>query len=210
MKDLSFETITVGTLATNCYIIINRLTRDSIIIDPGSEAEKITQLIDVINCNVKAIFITHGHVDHIGALKALKEKYGAPVYVHADDAQFLENTTINGADYIGVKLDAVNPDHLMTDGQIIEAGSLKLKIIHTPGHTPGGICIAIENLLFTGDTLFCGSVGRWDFPLGSELTLRSSLKKFLTMPENTVILPGHGNKCTIGGELDHNPYLINI
>ena len=197
----------VGSLDVNCYFIADASSRKAAIIDPGASPENIEAIIEREKLIPVAIINTHGHYDHIGADAALKKKFGIPLLIHRADAPFLTDSSLNGSCYMGVDITGVSADRLLDNGDTINVGALEFTVIHTPGHTPGGICLWTEDLLFTGDTLFCGSVGRCDLAGGDEDILNASLKILKTLPETLRILPGHGPECTLSKELRHNPYL---
>ncbi len=202
------ETIPLGIYATNCYIFGDSLSKEVVIIDPADEANKIINIIEKNNYIVKYIIITHGHFDHILALKDIKQKYNAPVAIHKDDAEYLSNNNANlSVDVPNVKIESVTADIILNDGDVINLGKYKLEIIHTPGHTNGGICIKADDVLFSGDTLFLNSIGRTDLPTGSFDKLEASIKKLYTLGDNIKVYPGHGPSTTIGQEKRTNPYV---
>jgi hydroxyacylglutathione hydrolase len=184
----------VGWLSTNCYVVGCEETKEAAVIDPGLESEAEAELIlDYIKQNgfrIKYIINTHGHPDHISGNAAMKEATGAPILIHekADDR--------------------VEADRKLRDGDVISVGNFKLTVLHTPGHTPCGICLLGDNVVFTGDSLFAGSIGRTDFPGGSFQQLIKSIKtKLLPLPDNFKVYPGHESSSTIGDEKIYNPFL---
>ncbi|ERT56902.1 MBL fold metallo-hydrolase [Peptoniphilus sp. BV3C26] len=203
MKVIQME---LGNFATNTYIIYDE-NLDAVIIDPAAEAKKIISTIEKNNLKPKFVLLTHGHPDHVGALYELKEKYNLKVYINEKDQEMLETNSTYFGPMLGLDIKDVKGDSYLKDGQELSLGNLKFKIIETPGHTKGGVCILIENILFSGDTLFLGSMGRTDFPGGNEEEIFSSLKKLMELPDETVVLPGHGPKTTIGYERKYNPYV---
>ncbi|MFA5858317.1 MAG: MBL fold metallo-hydrolase [Elusimicrobiota bacterium] len=187
-------TLKVGSLATNCYILSDDSTRKCVIIDPGDESKRIIKKLKELGLVVEYIINTHGHPDHIFGDNDVKEFTSAKILAHKNDATMLE--------LIDIKI-----DRFLEEDDVVETGKIKLKVIHTPGHTPGGICLLYDDILFTGDTLFCGTVGRTDLPGGSEEQIISSVKnKLMILPGKVKILPGHEDACTIEGEKLHNPY----
>lgn len=183
------EKIVVGPLQTNCYIVGSQNSTDAIVIDPGAEPEKIESCLKRFSLKAKCIVNTHAHPDHIDADVAL----GAPVYIHRLDVDLLKT-------YVSLK--QVN---LLENGQKLSVGKISLEIIHTPGHTPGGVCLCADKFCFTGDTLFAQGVGRTDLPGGSEQDLIQSIqKKLFVLPDRLVIYPGHGPSSTIGQEKRDN------
>lgn len=205
-----FEHLIVGPLQCNCYVLGDDRTRDAIVIDPGDEAERILDVIESHRLTVRAIVQTHAHFDHVGATGPLHDATGAPVSLHQGD-QFLYDHLPMQAQLFGLPApQAAAVSHWLTDGEEIKAGPLSAHILHTPGHTPGSICVTMDQrrLLFSGDTLFCGSVGRTDLWGGSFEQLMTSIQqKLLTLPDETVVYPGHGPKTTISRERRTNPFL---
>ncbi|WP_333870564.1 MBL fold metallo-hydrolase [Desulforamulus putei] len=202
------ETLPVGNLEANCYIIGCEETGQAAVVDPGDEAGRILDRLAKGGLKVAAVVLTHGHADHIGAVGELKKATGAPVMIHAQDGEMLTNPARNLSAWLGEQLSFKPADRLLEDGDTIQVGTVTLEVIHTPGHTPGGICLRAGKDLFTGDTLFARSIGRSDFPGGSHTTLIKSIKsKLLALPEDTKIYPGHGPTSTIGEEKRHNPFL---
>ncbi len=205
MKIIRLE---VGNLGANCYIVYCKKTLEGAVIDPGGNAQDIINIIDRENIKIVSIINTHGHADHIGDNDKLKAHTGAPVLIHEDDANMLTSSQGNLSMYIGNNLICKAADHLLTDGEIIHVGEIELQVIHTPGHTRGGICLKVNDVVFSGDTLFEQSVGRSDFPGGSHSQLVKSIReKLLILPDSTKILPGHGAGTTIGNERYNNPFI---
>jgi len=203
--------LTVGTMAVCCYVLGCEETRECAVIDPGGDEERIFSLCGSEGLKIVAIICTHGHPDHVCGNRALKKMSGAPIIMHEADAAFFARPEIE--DYFSMLGLAASPppDRTVRDGEEIAVGRLKLKVIHTPGHTPGGICLYAAPHLFTGDTLFAGGVGRTDFPGGSTRELMASIKeKILRLPPETVVWPGHGYggvSSSLGEEAANNPYL---
>jgi len=197
------ETFTVGSLSTNCYIVSSQETKDAIVIDPGldfsSEAKQVFDYIARGVLNVKLIVNTHGHPDHISGDAIFQKEYNVPICIHRFDAASLEG------------LENVNCPAaiLLEDGSLIKFGNESLKVMHTPGHTPGSICLLGERLVFTGDTLFAGGIGRTDFPGGSDRDMRLSLQKLMRLPDYFLIYPGHGPSSMMGEEKRVNPFLTS-
>ena len=199
MGQIEVRCIRVGMLQTNCYVVYDSEIKKALIVDPGDDADYIAECLGKIGVEPAALMLTHGHSDHFRALTELKEKYNVAVYVPADDAYRLK--------YQGGFVEAsyiIRPDDVMVrDGDRLEIAGMKIEVIHTPGHTEGGTCYYFpENgILLSGDTLFCRSWGRTDFPGGDEATLfRSIREKLLPLPEETLVLPGHEGATTIGSE----------
>lgn len=203
-----FEGFSVGPMDSNCYIIGCEETREAAVVDTGAEGGRILRRLEELQLNCKYIILTHGHMDHIGALGQVQEGTGAQVLIHAGDADMLTSPSRNLSVFMGGNLKYKAADRLLKDGDTVEVGKVQVKVIHTPGHTPGGISLAAGDKLITGDTLFAGSVGRSDFPGGNHNQLIESIKtKLLVFPENTGVYPGHGPASTVGEEAAHNPFL---
>jgi len=198
---------TVGPMEANCYILYNPDKKEGLIIDPGAEGSRLIKFIKQEKICIKYIINTHGHPDHIGANRKVKEYTNAPILIHQYDAPML--TRSGSVLSLIFPLESSSPaaDTFVKDGDLIECAGMKLKVLHTPGHTPGGISLLLDDSIFTGDTLFSGSVGRFDLPGGSEEVLLNSIKKILSLDENLIIYPGHGPSSTVGEELRSNPFI---
>lgn len=197
----------VGMLGTNSYIIGCRQTREGAVIDPGDEGVRILDELTALKLKCKYIILTHGHGDHTGALLEVYKATGAKVLIHKNDAEKLNQPSRFSLILTGSS-EVKKADICLQDGDQIKVGQLTLQVIHTPGHTPGCICLGVRDVLFTGDTLFHGSVGRSDLPGGSHTQLIDSIKtKLLVWPDSTRVYPGHGPASTIGNEKKINPFL---
>jgi hydroxyacylglutathione hydrolase len=198
------QAFTVGVLATNCYIVNSQETGNAVIIDPGfdstAEATQIFRYVEEEKLTIKFVLNTHGHWDHIGGNEVLRMKYGVPVCIHELDAH--EIAGLNGK--------TVAQTVMLREGDLVEFKDAKLRVIHTPGHTPGSICLIGEKLIFTGDTLFAGGIGRTDFLGGSSRDMKLSLEKLLRLPESLIVHPGHGPETTIAEEKQDNPFLVRL
>ncbi len=199
--------LVVGPLASNCYIVGSASTKEGMIIDPADEAEEILQSIKELGLKISLIVLTHGHPDHVGALKEIKEATGAEVAIHTDDAESLQQQSLGFL--FGLSYPAPPPpDRLLKDEDSIDIGDLHFGVLHTPGHTPGGICLLGHGVLFSGDTLFNYGIGRYDLPGGDYNQLMDSLRtKLMGLPDDTTVYPGHGPDTTIGTERRGNPFL---
>lgn len=189
--------------ATNCYIVADKKSKEAFIIDPGAEAEKIIEMVNILKVNVKYIILTHCHGDHTGALTEIKEKLGGKILIHREDAEGLYNEDINLSYYIGMDNPELEADSRLDDKDKIHLGDVEFEIIHTPGHTKGGICIYCREykMIFTGDTLFRGTWGRTDLPTGEfEDIIHSITNKIMILPEDTIVYPGHGKSTIIREE----------
>ncbi|MDH5202658.1 MAG: MBL fold metallo-hydrolase [Nitrospirota bacterium] len=199
--------LVVGPLESNCYIIADEITKETLVIDPGDEPDRILELINENGFKVKYIFCTHAHLDHIGAVIDIKEATGAKIVIHQDEQVIYKGAREQAATW-GYELDPLpEPDIFISDENIVEIGNLKLEVFHTPGHSPGGSCLYGEGILITGDTLFAGSVGRTDFYGGDIEKLKKSFKRLMSLPDKVKILPGHGPESTIGKEKESNFFL---
>src|SRR5680860_191258 len=199
----------MGAMGANCYLYACAESKKAVIIDPGADGEKIYRWILEKGLKVDYILLTHGHVDNIGGVDELRDLLGnVLVGIHADDAGMLTDGKKNLSSYFGPGLVLQSADFLLQDGQEITIGREKLKVLTTPGHSPGGVCFLGNEGLFSGDTLFAGSIGRTDFPGGSlEQLLQGVKDKLLTLPEDTRVFPGHGEETNIGEEKRNNPFL---
>jgi glyoxylase-like metal-dependent hydrolase (beta-lactamase superfamily II) len=201
------QKIVAGPLEENCYIIGDDTTKQAIVIDPGDEPDRILDFIRENSLTVKSILCTHAHFDHIGAVGDVKKATGANVLIHPDDST-LYNQAKDQAAIWGFDVDDTpNPDGSLNEGDIIRVGELSFQVLHTPGHSPGGICLYGEGILITGDTLFHGSVGRTDFHGGSVEQLRKSFRRLLELPEDTTVYSGHGPETTIRREKKENAFI---
>jgi len=198
----------LGPLATNCYIVGTESSQEGVIIDPADEAKVILKSVRDLALDIKFILLTHGHFDHIGALKEVKEAIGAEVAMHKDDAAHLQEYSLAGEQF-GLSYPVPPaPDRLLQDGDSIDVGDLHFSVLHTPGHTPGGICILADGVVVSGDTLFNYGIGRYDLPGSSYSQLMDSIHtRLLTLPDDTIVCPGHGPSTTIGTERQGNPFL---
>lgn len=196
----------LGVMGTNCYLVFDD-QKQGVLIDPGANATFILNAIQEQGVTLHYILLTHGHFDHVGALEEVRRATGAPVAIHQDDAYRLPQVDKEGARF-GVYTAPQQPaDLLLKDEQTLEAGDLQLRILHTPGHTEGGITILCGQAMFTGDTLFCDGVGRTDLPGGDELELHNSLVRIASFSDNYAVYPGHGDVTNLDREKEANPYL---
>lgn len=206
---MKIEHYVVGVVGTNCYFTVNEDTKECLIIDPGHNANMLAGKIADGGYTPVAVLLTHGHFDHIMGVEGLRTQFGIPVYVHEDDAKMLERPELNAGAMIGASV-SVKADQTVKDGDVLNLAGMEIHVLHTPGHTPGGVCYYFpkEEVVFTGDTLFCGSVGRTDLPGGSMSALiRSVREKVLKLPDLTVVYTGHGEPTKIGDEKRCNPFI---
>ena len=209
MAPLKVEQYVVGPVQTNCYFAINDDTKEVLVIDPGASADQLAKKICQEKLTPIAILLTHGHFDHIMAADEVRDKYNVKVYASAEEKNTLSTPHINLGEAYGMNL-SVKADVWHNDGDILKLAGFDIKAIHTPGHTEGGTCYYIGSIgvLFSGDTLFCESVGRTDFPGGSMSDIVHSIKdKLMVLPDDTKVYTGHGEGTSIGYERVHNPYI---
>ena len=196
-----------GVYAANCYIIHTE-DGDGLVVDPAGDVDEIVKYLEESNVKVGAIVLTHGHGDHIGGVVELKELLDVPVMVHSDDEDMVKNSALNLSTSMPMGEVNFKPDILLNDGDDIPLGDRSVKVIHTPGHTKGGICLLVDGILITGDTLFQGSIGRTDLYGGDfDILMKSIVEKLMILPDDTVVYPGHGGPSTIGVERRNNPFI---
>jgi len=184
--------LVVGPFASNCYIVGSEPTKEGLIIDPGDDDADILKSVKELGLKISLIVLTHGHMDHVSALKKVKEATGADVAIHTDDSELLP----------------FSPDRLLKGGDVIDIDDMHFLVIHTPGHSPGSICLLGHGAVFSGDTLFNYGIGRYDLAGGSYHQIMNSLHtKLMILPDDTIVYPGHGPKTTIGTERQANPFL---
>ncbi len=204
------EQFAVGPLETNCYHVICDSSNQSVLIDPGGVSDTLIRAVQ--ERDLKALLLTPVHFDHLGGARQIAELTGAPIMIHTLEASYLSDSQANGSALFGTKLPPMKPDRLLSAGDSITFGECSLKILHTPGHTPGGVSFITvdDQAAFVGDVLFRLSVGRWDLPGGDYRTLLHTLRTvFIHMPDATVVYPGHGESTTIGFEKKHNQFMMD-
>lgn len=207
-RNMQLARLVVGPLQVNCYIVFDEKTREAIVIDPGDDAREILQIVNEQGLKVRYIVNTHAHFDHVGANKALKEATGAELLIHEGDSALLGATTSQARMFGMTANSSPKADRYVKHGDVITAGDASLTVLHTPGHSAGGISLVGDGVVFTGDALFAGSIGRTDLMGGDLMTLITAIKEHLmTLPDDTLVLSGHGPQSTIGEERAENPFL---
>jgi len=206
---LIVERVTVGPLDTNSYIVLDSESREGILIDAGGESSKILSVVRKHGVKITGIYLTHGHFDHVLAVRDLIEELNCKFYVHKQDLEILSQTPLEAKRLLGITIPPPPQPHgWIKEGDVIRVGNLKLRVIHTPGHTPGSVCYVAEGCVFTGDTLFAGSIGRTDLSGGDpEKLISSILNKLFSLPDDYVVYPGHGPSTMIRVEKAMNPFV---
>ena len=201
--------IVVGAFQENCWVIGNRRTGEAICVDPGDEAGEILAMARDMGVTIKYIANSHAHIDHILGVREVQEQTGAKFLLHAGDLDLARNTANSARNWMQVEVpQPPDPDAFLADGDDIDIDGLKLRVLHTPGHTPGSVCFYANGVLFAGDTLFAGSIGRTDLPGGDyDQEMASIVERLLMLPDDTIVLPGHMDQTTIGHERQRNPYV---
>ena len=205
VNDFILNRFTVGPMAVNCYALADTVTKDACLIDPGADPARIKNFLTRNSLNLKFIINTHGHGDHIAA----NGSFNSPVYIHALDKDFLRDPKKNLSNTFLFSIISPEASRLLEDKERLALGGLELEVIHTPGHTPGSVSIKMDGIIFTGDALFQGGIGRTDLGFGDEgLLLKSIRERLLVFDDETIIYPGHGEPSTIGEERKSNPFLV--
>ena len=205
---VQYKALVLGELMTNCYIVYDDVTKDAMLIDPAWDYDRIDRELTKLGVTLRFVFLTHGHADHIGALQEVLNYKDVPVYIGRGDVELISNSRNNLSAFLGRNISITSPEHILYDGEEITLGTLHFTVLETPGHTPGGVCLYGEGLVFSGDTLFQYSVGRTDFYGGDSHQIIESIEtKLMPLPDDTVVLPGHGPATEIGLERRNNPFL---
>ena len=204
---MNVQTLTVGAFQENCYLVVDDRSNRAVIVDPGSEGERLVEAIERSGATLEAIWITHAHVDHVGAIASVKRKWDVPIYLHPLDRRLYEAAG-RQAEVYGVPFEEPpTPDHEFADGQQIKVGDAEMTVLHAPGHAPGHVVIHGNGIALVGDCLFAGSIGRTDLPFSNPPQLAASLERISALAPETVVYPGHGMETTIGQERLSNPFL---
>ncbi len=208
---MKVRAFTVGMFLTNCYLVTCEKTGEAIIVDPGfaslAEADGIFRLVEHTSLELRFVVNTHGHPDHTCGNGLALERYHVPILIHERDASMLGESGRRNFEFFGFANSSPNADRLLRDGDSVNFGKVTLKVMHTPGHSPGSVCLIGATEVFTGDTLFQGSIGRTDLPGSSESNMIRSLKRLESLPDNLRLYPGHGLQTTVGTEKRQNPFL---
>ncbi len=209
VNEIEVRGLLVGVFQENCWVIGNKRTKEAICIDPGEQAEDIIHMADEMGVTIKLIANSHAHLDHILGVPGIQSATGAKFLMHRDDLEIARSAQ-DSAKRFGMEADPIpDPDHFVEDGMIVEVDGLSLRTFHTPGHTQGSVCYYTDELLFSGDTLFAGSIGRTDLPGGDfKQEMASIVDKLLTLPDDTIVLPGHMQQTTLGNERQMNPFVV--
>lgn len=197
----------VGAFQENAYVLVDDTAGDAVLVDPGEDGQRLLGAAQSLGATVRAIWLTHAHVDHVGGIAAVKRQADVPVYLHPADRPLYDNAAQHAL-LFGLRIEQPPaPEHELTDGQTLRCGQLSFTVWEVPGHSPGHVCIHGHGVAFVGDCLFAGSIGRTDLPLSSPAALARSLERLLTLPDDTVVYSGHGTSTTIGTERLRNPFL---
>jgi glyoxylase-like metal-dependent hydrolase (beta-lactamase superfamily II) len=197
----------VGAFQENAYVLLDETSGDAVLVDPGEEGQRLLDAAQSMGGTVRAIWLTHAHIDHVGGIAAIKRKADVPVHLHPADRPLYDNAAQH-AQLFGLRIEQPPaPEHELVEGQMLMCGALSFRVWEVPGHSPGHVCFQGHGIAFVGDCLFAGSIGRTDLPLSSPGALARSLDRLLTLPDETVVYSGHGPATTIGTERVRNPFL---
>jgi hydroxyacylglutathione hydrolase len=201
---------TVGAFKENCYLIVDPATQRAVLVDPGAEPEQLIEMVRASGAALEAIWLTHAHIDHIGAIAGVKRAWDVPLYLHPADQPLFDRGAIQAAAY-GLPFDKPpNPDYELAEGDVLTVGSLPFDVFHVPGHAPGHVAFVGNGHMLGGDLLFAGSIGRTDLPLSDPERMIESLERVAGLPDETVVYPGHGPITSIGRERATNPFLTGV
>jgi hydroxyacylglutathione hydrolase len=207
---MNVASVTVGPFAENCHLVIEEESRRAVLVDPGDEGARIVRFVQQANARPEAIWLTHAHLDHIGGIAAVLREWKVPVYLHPLDRPLYDRGAQQAAAYSIPFESPPAPDRELAEGDVLELGALRFEVLHLPGHAPGHVAFHGHGMLFSGDVLFAGSVGRTDLPLSNSRQLGLSLERLAALPPETKVFAGHGPGTTIGEELRTNPFLTGL
>ena len=204
------NSLTVGAFQENCYLVVEAESKRCAIVDPGAEPDRIIAAVERAGVVPEAVWLTHAHLDHIGAVSGVRRRWDVPVYLHPRDAPLYAMATRQAALY-GLPFEQPEPaDRTLGDGDVLELGALRFTVMHTPGHAPGHVVIHGHGVALVGDCLFAGSIGRTDLPMSNPRDLAASLERIVALPDDTLVYPGHGPATSIGIEAASNPFLTGV
>ncbi|HKW48912.1 MAG TPA: MBL fold metallo-hydrolase [Gemmatimonadaceae bacterium] len=207
---MKIDWCTVGAFQENSYLIVDSSTRRAVLVDPGAEPQQIIQMVRASGATLDAIWLTHAHIDHIGAIAPVKRVWDVPIYMHPADKPLYDRGVIQAAAY-GLSFEQPpDPDHDLAEGDVLNVGSLQFDVLHVPGHAPGHVAFVGGGQMLGGDLLFAGSIGRTDLPLSDPERMIESLERVAALPDDTVVYPGHGPATSIGRERVTNPFLTGV
>jgi glyoxylase-like metal-dependent hydrolase (beta-lactamase superfamily II) len=199
---------TVGPFQENCYLVVDETTNRAVLIDPGDDATQLVEMVRASNAELDAIWLTHAHIDHIGAIAEVRRRYDVPVHLHPLDLPYYERLSARAAEMYGIEFEQPDgPHHELAEGDVLSVGNLRFTVMHVPGHAPGLVSFNGEGVSLSGDLLFAGSIGRTDLPLSNPFDMDASLERFSALPGETIVYPGHGSSTTIAEERRTNPFL---
>ncbi|MDB4884626.1 MAG: beta-lactamase domain protein [Gemmatimonadetes bacterium] len=205
---MKIDVRTVGALQENCYLVVDEGANESVLVDPGADGEVLVEMLRSSGTRLSAIWLSHAHVDHIGGIAEVRRHFDVPVHLHPLDLPLYRTLAAQSADVFGIPFEQPDdPDAELADGQVLRCGGLEFTVMHVPGHAPGHVTFNGHGVALSGDLLFAGSIGRTDLPFCNPFHMDASLARFATLPEETLVYPGHGPATSIGEELESNPFL---